>query len=97
MKEKLINFIEDYEEGLAKDFESKWQDIGYYNYCLGMKASCMSAKTLINNTNTKDLESVLKQEQSKINTNDYNGIEKTYYNGAYNMYNYILEKMEKEV
>lgn len=95
MKEKLINFIKDFEKELAKDFESKWQDIGYYNYCLGMKASCMSAKTLINNTDIKDLESVLKEKQSKINTDDYNGIERTYYGGAYNMYNYILKEMEK--
>ena len=97
MKENLINFIKDFENGLAKDFNktNSWQDIGYYNYCLGMKKTCMSAKTLINNTKVKDLMSVLKQEQNKINTDDYEGIERDYYSGVYNMYRYILMEMEK--
>jgi hypothetical protein len=95
MKENIINFIKDFEKGLAKDFNNSWEDIGYYNYCLGMKDTCLKAKSIINN-NSNIIET-LKKEQSEINKNDYVGIERQYYVGAYNMYNYIINEIEKEV
>lgn len=94
MKEKLINFIKDFENSLAKDFNNKWEDIGYYNYCLGLKATCLNAKTIINNTDIKDLKIVLNKEKDKIDRNSYSGIEKQYYCGLYNMYDYILREVE---
>mgnify|MGYP001110394891 CR=1 FL=1 len=36
----------------------------------------------------------LKKAQSEINYNDYKGIEKQYYVGAYNMYGYIMREID---
>ena len=67
MKEKLINFIKDFENSLVKDFNSKWEDICYYNYCLGLKETCLNAKTTINNTDTKDVNIPENKDSAIIN------------------------------
>ena len=94
MKENLIKFIKNFEKELAKDFSNSWQDVNHQNYCLGLKETCMKAKSIINITSVEKLIEELKKAQSEINYNDYKGIEKQYYVGAYNMYGYIMREID---
>lgn len=56
MKENLIKFIKNFEKELAKDFSNSWQDVNYYNYCLGLKETCMKAKSIIDITSVEKIK-----------------------------------------
>lgn len=92
LKDKLIDFVKDFENELAKDFNNINTEPRYFEYCLGMKRVCMSVKSLIRETDIKNLKSVLEQKQKEINRD-----EDISNSGAYNMYNYIINQMEREM
>ena len=95
MKEKVLEFIKDFENNLAEVFIIS-ADYSYRTYCLGQKDVCLESKTIINNyDNFKD--KILELKEKYITTKEEEKMESIvlYNNGAMNMINYIIREIEK--
>lgn len=95
MKNKIIDFIRDFENNLAKVFITS-SDYDYRKYCLGQKDVCLESKTIINNYDNFK-EKILELKEKYITTKEEESMESIvlYNNGAINMIGYIIKEIEK--
>ena len=95
MKDKIIDFIRDFESDLAKVFITS-NDYNYRKYCLGQKDVCLESKTIINNYDDFK-QKILELKEKYITTKEEEKMESIvlYNNGAINMINYIMREIEK--
>ena len=95
MKDKLIEFIRNFENGLAKVFITS-SDYDYRKYCLGQKDVCLESKTIINNYDNFK-EKILQLKEKYVTTKEEESMQSIvlYNNGAMNMISYIVREIEK--
>ena len=92
MKDKIIEFIKDFENSLVEVFMTSG-DYDYRKYCLGQKDVCLESKTIINNYDNFK-EKILELKEKYITTKEEESIV-LYNNGAMNMIGYIIREIEK--
>ena len=95
MKDRIIEFIKDFENDLANVFITS-NDYDYRKYCLGQKDVCLKCRTIINNNdNFKDKIIELKKEFETSDEEQKMSSIVLYNNGANNMINYIIKEIDK--
>ena len=98
MEQKIINFCKEFENNLARTFNSNINDIDYFNYCLGQKDTSLNVRKMVRENEEKDYVNKLEKMQEELRAKEEkeeDRLQSQFYIGGINFISYVLREMER--